>query len=192
MTTPMPTDLIKLGHLFAEIASGHDVSRFEEIVAPDYVNHNAFAEPGLEGVKKVFGGILAGVPDLKVLVEEFSYRRTAPAWSVATATRVRTTETSSATPRRAMPSPCARSTSGGSRTDASSSIGTSSTPSTSSSRSAPCRRRNNRHDRATPNGPQNEDQAVPVVKLIAVGLPIALGAVMIGAGGVNFAGPAGP
>jgi len=25
--------------------------------------HNAFAEPGLEGVKKVFGAILAGVPD---------------------------------------------------------------------------------------------------------------------------------
>ncbi len=33
---------------------------------------------------------------------------------------------------------------------------------------------------------------MPVVKLIAVGLPIALGAVTIGAGGVNFAGPAGP
>jgi membrane protein HdeD len=29
-----------------------------------------------------------------------------------------------------------------------------------------------------------------LVKLIAVGLPIALGVVMIGAGGVNFAGPA--
>jgi len=31
---------------------------------------------------------------------------------------------------------------------------------------------------------------MPVVKLISVGLPIALGVVMIGAGGVNFAGPA--
>ena len=30
---------------------------------------------------------------------------------------------------------------------------------------------------------------MPVVKLIAVGLPIALGVVMIGAGGVNFTGP---
>jgi hypothetical protein len=29
----MSTDLIKLGHLFAEIVSGHDVSRFDEIVA---------------------------------------------------------------------------------------------------------------------------------------------------------------
>jgi uncharacterized membrane protein YphA (DoxX/SURF4 family) len=31
---------------------------------------------------------------------------------------------------------------------------------------------------------------MPVIKLIAVGLPIALGVVMIGTGGVNFAGPA--
>ncbi len=30
----MSTDLIKLGHLFAEIASGRDLSRFDEIVAP--------------------------------------------------------------------------------------------------------------------------------------------------------------
>ena len=58
----MSTDHVKLGHLFAEIVSGHEVSRFDELVAPGYVNHNAFAEPGLEGVKKVFGAILAGVP----------------------------------------------------------------------------------------------------------------------------------
>ncbi|HEY2706427.1 MAG TPA: ester cyclase [Caulobacteraceae bacterium] len=66
----MSTDPLKLGHLFAEIVSGHDVSRFDEIVAPGYVNHNAFAEPGSEGVKKTFGAILAGVPDLKVSVED--------------------------------------------------------------------------------------------------------------------------
>jgi hypothetical protein len=50
---------VKLGHLFAEIVSSHDVSRFDEIVAPGNVNHNAFAEPGLDGVKKVFGQIPA-------------------------------------------------------------------------------------------------------------------------------------
>jgi steroid delta-isomerase-like uncharacterized protein len=66
----MSANMIKLGHLFAEIASSHDVSRFDEIVAPDYVNHNAFAEPGLEGVKKVFAGIRAGVPDLKVFADD--------------------------------------------------------------------------------------------------------------------------
>jgi predicted ester cyclase len=66
----MSTNPIKLGHLFAEIVSGHDVSRFAEIVAPGYVNHNAFAEPGLEGVKRTFDAILAGVPDLRVHAED--------------------------------------------------------------------------------------------------------------------------
>ena len=66
----MSTDPVKLGYLFAEIVSGHDVSRFDEIVAPGYVNHNAFAEPGLAGVKKTFEGIFAGVPDLKAFVED--------------------------------------------------------------------------------------------------------------------------
>ena len=30
----MSTDPVRLGYLFAEIVSGHDVSRFDEIVAP--------------------------------------------------------------------------------------------------------------------------------------------------------------
>ena len=66
----MSTDHVNLGHLFAEIVSGHDVSRFDEIVAPGYVNHNPFAEPGPEGVKMLFGAIIAGVPDLKVFAED--------------------------------------------------------------------------------------------------------------------------
>ena len=66
----MSTDQVKLGYLYAEIVSSHDVSRFDELVAPAYVNHTAFAEPGLEGVKKVFGAMLAGVPDLKVFAED--------------------------------------------------------------------------------------------------------------------------
>jgi predicted SnoaL-like aldol condensation-catalyzing enzyme len=66
----MSTDHVKLGHLFAEIVSGHDVSRFDKILAPGYVSHNPFAEPGPEGVKKVFGAIIAGVPDLKVFAED--------------------------------------------------------------------------------------------------------------------------
>src|SRR5215469_1070273 len=66
----MSTDHVKLGHLYAEIVSGHDVSRFDELVAPGYVNHNPFAEPGLEGVKKVFGAIIAGVPDIRVFAED--------------------------------------------------------------------------------------------------------------------------
>ena len=66
----MSTDPVTLGHLFAEIVSGHDVSRFDELVAPGYVNHNAFAPPGLEGVKTTFAGIIAGVPDIAVVAED--------------------------------------------------------------------------------------------------------------------------
>ena len=70
MTTTVTTDLTKLGHRFAEIMSSHDVSRFDEIKSPHYVNHNAFAEPGLEGSKKVLAAIITGVPDLKVTAED--------------------------------------------------------------------------------------------------------------------------
>ena len=51
----MSTDHVKLGHLFAEIVSGHDVFHFDEIVAPDYVDHNPFAGPGPEGVVPPLG-----------------------------------------------------------------------------------------------------------------------------------------
>jgi predicted ester cyclase len=70
MNNAISPDLTRLGYLFAEIMSGHDVSRLDEIKAPNYVNHNAFAEPGLEGSKKVLGAIIAGVPDLKVTAED--------------------------------------------------------------------------------------------------------------------------
>jgi predicted ester cyclase len=66
----MSTDHARFGHLFAEIVSGHDVSRFSEIVAPGYVNHNSFAEPGLKGVRKVFAAIIAGVPDIRVFADD--------------------------------------------------------------------------------------------------------------------------
>jgi hypothetical protein len=146
----MSTDHVKLGHLFAEIVSGHDMSRFGEIVAPGYVNHYPFAEPGLEGVKKVFGAIIAGVPHLKVFAEDVFVSADGTRVGAATAMRARTRGTSSAIPRRATPLPCARSTSGGSRTHASSSTGTSSTLSTSSARSAPCRRLASRRNAADP------------------------------------------
>ncbi len=66
----MSNDLVKLGGLSAEIISNHDLSRLDEIVAPDYVNHNSYAEPGLDGVKKMFGALLSGVPDLKVHADD--------------------------------------------------------------------------------------------------------------------------
>lgn len=70
MSAANSIDLTKRGYAFAEIMTSHDVSRLDEIKAPHYVNHNAFAEPGLEGSKKVLGAIIAGVPDLKVTAED--------------------------------------------------------------------------------------------------------------------------
>lgn len=66
----MSTDLVTLGRSFAEIISSHDLSRIGEIVAPDYVNHNPFAEPGPDGVRKLFGALPAGVPDMKVHADD--------------------------------------------------------------------------------------------------------------------------
>jgi predicted ester cyclase len=70
MTTASSTDLVELDHLSAEIMSSHDMSRLDEIVAPDYVNHDAFADPGLEGSRKILGATIAGVPDLKVTAQD--------------------------------------------------------------------------------------------------------------------------
>jgi len=70
MTTPTYIDLAQLGHRFADIMNSHDVACFDEIKSADYVNHNAFAEPGLAGSKKVLAAIIAGVPDLKVTAED--------------------------------------------------------------------------------------------------------------------------
>lgn len=66
----MSNPTIELGHLFADIISSHDLARIDEIVAPGYVNHNPFAEPGPDGVKKIFGAIIAGVPDLTVVADD--------------------------------------------------------------------------------------------------------------------------
>src|SRR5450830_214085 len=80
-----------------------------------------------------------------------------PAWSAVIVTKAPTPETSSVTLVPEKPSPCARLTSGGSRTAASLSIGMSSTLSTSSSRSAPYHHRNNRLNPAIFEDPQSDD-----------------------------------
>jgi predicted ester cyclase len=146
----MSTDHAKLGHLFAEIVSGHHVSRFDEIVAPGYVNHNPFAEPGLQGVKKVFGAIIAGVPDLKVFAEDVFV--SADGMRVVGRYRYEGTHTGNflgcpatgnAFAMRSIDIWLVR-------TDASSSTGTSSTHSTSSARSVPCSHLASRRNAANP------------------------------------------
>jgi predicted ester cyclase len=48
------------------------VDRAGELVAPDYVDHAALPgqAPGLEGVKPKWAMYLAGIPDLRVTIEE--------------------------------------------------------------------------------------------------------------------------
>ena len=57
-------------HRFAEILNAGDVAAFDMLVGPDYVNHNAFAPPGPDGVKAIFGALLAALADFRVTVED--------------------------------------------------------------------------------------------------------------------------
>lgn len=63
-------DITRLGYLFAELINARQLERFAELVSPDYINHNPYAEQGLAGVRGVFAAILAGVPDLLITVED--------------------------------------------------------------------------------------------------------------------------
>lgn len=57
-------------HRFAEVLNAGDVARFDALVAPEYVNHNAFAPPGPDGVKAIFGAFLAAFSEFHVTVED--------------------------------------------------------------------------------------------------------------------------
>lgn len=53
-----------------EAMSNHDLSVFESLIAPTYVNHDMPApEPGPEGFKQVVGAFLSAFPDMRVTVE---------------------------------------------------------------------------------------------------------------------------
>ena len=131
--------------------SGHDVSRFDEIKAPNYVNHNAFAEPGLEGSKKVLGAIIAGVPDLKVTAEDVFV--SADGSRVVGRYRYEGTHTGNLLGYSGTGKPFAMRSIDIWRVEDgnSSSIGTSSTRWTSSFKSAPYPRLANRHNSARPH-----------------------------------------
>jgi steroid delta-isomerase-like uncharacterized protein len=54
------------------IFNQRQVDRAEELVAPDYIDHAALPgqAPGLEGAKQKWAMYLAGIPDLRVTIEE--------------------------------------------------------------------------------------------------------------------------
>ena len=41
-----------LAHEFADILNAGEVERFDDLVHPDYVNHNRYAGPGREGSRR--------------------------------------------------------------------------------------------------------------------------------------------
>jgi steroid delta-isomerase-like uncharacterized protein len=54
------------------IFNQRQVERADELVAPDYLDHTALPgqAPGLEGAKQKWAMYLAGLPDLRVTIEE--------------------------------------------------------------------------------------------------------------------------
>lgn len=60
---------IELGHLFAELVNARAIDRFDELIAPGYVNHNPYVEQGLAGAQAFFMHFVAALPDLRVTAE---------------------------------------------------------------------------------------------------------------------------
>ena len=125
----------ELAERFAQTLTDHDLAGFAELLHPDYVNHNRFAQPGKDGSVAVFAAFLDAFEGFRVdtddvleagdsLVGRYTYRG-------------RHTGEFLGIPPSGQRSRCTRSTSGAFPTASCSSIGTSSTPSSSSSRSAP-------------------------------------------------------
>jgi predicted ester cyclase len=68
-----PDDNKAILHAYVEtIFNQKQVDRADELVAADYVDHAALPgqAPGLEGAKKKWAMYLAGIPDLRVTIEE--------------------------------------------------------------------------------------------------------------------------
>ncbi len=59
-----------LASKFAEALNTHNVDLFDTFIANDYVNHNPFVAPGLQGVKEFFAGWLVAFPDTVVTMED--------------------------------------------------------------------------------------------------------------------------
>jgi steroid delta-isomerase-like uncharacterized protein len=66
----MTQQLLSLAGKFAETLNTSNVDLFDTFIAPDYVNHNPFVAPGLQGVKEFFAGWLVAFPDTVVTMED--------------------------------------------------------------------------------------------------------------------------
>ena len=59
-----------LAYRFADILNGHDASRFSDLVAEDYVNHNSDAPPGRDGLIGFVQHWFDTLVDTRVTVED--------------------------------------------------------------------------------------------------------------------------
>ncbi|MFB6891034.1 ester cyclase [Kitasatospora sp. NPDC056327] len=60
----------RIRRLFEEVYNKHDFDRADEFFAPDYVNHQVGAAPGVEGLRTWATMMLTMVPDLACAVEQ--------------------------------------------------------------------------------------------------------------------------
>jgi len=59
-----------LPKLFAQALNEKRLELFDQFIGPVYANHNAYVQPGPEGVKAFFGHYLDAFPDTEVIVED--------------------------------------------------------------------------------------------------------------------------
>ena len=59
-----------LAERFAQTLTDHDLAAFAELLHPDYVNHNRYAQPGKEGSIAIFADFLRAFEDFRVEVDD--------------------------------------------------------------------------------------------------------------------------
>ena len=60
----------QLAERFALTLTDHDLTAFAELLHPDYVNHNRYAEPGKAGSVGIFAAFLSAFEDFRVEVDD--------------------------------------------------------------------------------------------------------------------------
>jgi steroid delta-isomerase-like uncharacterized protein len=60
----------KLAERFAQTLTDHDLDAFAELLHPDYVNHNRYAQPGRAGSVATFRGFLDAFEGFRVEVDD--------------------------------------------------------------------------------------------------------------------------
>src|SRR3546814_3437687 len=61
----------KLVDTYLAILNTHDPDLVDQVVAEDYVNHNAFVADGRQANRAFWSGLFAALPDLTATMEDF-------------------------------------------------------------------------------------------------------------------------